>query len=68
MTRKQIRKLANEIAELEIIHRDSESKEERNRAENRIIQLTNQIALLPDGFDIMNQVDEIIYNKLKGDN
>jgi hypothetical protein len=42
MTRKQMKKLAKELYECEQIHQnESSSKEEKSRADNRIIQITN---------------------------
>ena len=61
MTRKQMKKLAKEIYECEIIHSSTSSSiEEKSRAEKRIMQLTNQIASLPDGINIMLEVDLLI--------
>lgn len=69
MTQKKIRKLANEIVELELKHQNpSISKEEKDQVEKRIIQLTNTISVLPNGMDILIQIDELIYDKLKNNN
>lgn len=66
MTQKKIRKLADEIVKLELIHRNPKtSKDEVNRTEKRIIQLTNMINALPDGMNIMLQIDDMIYEKLQ---
>lgn len=61
MTRKQMKKLAKEIYDCELIHSSSSSsQEEKSRAEKRIMQLTNQIAALPDGINIMLEVDIMV--------
>lgn len=61
MTKKQMKKLAQEIYECEQIHENnSSSDEEKIRAENRIMQLTNQIMALHDGINIMLEIDTII--------
>lgn len=61
MTRKQMRKLAKEIYDCELVHSsETSSTEEKSRAERRIMQLTNQIAALPDGINIMLEVDIMV--------
>ena len=41
MNKKQIKKLANELVQLELIHRDSSiSKEEKAQVEKRIMTIT----------------------------
>lgn len=61
MTRKQIKKLAKELYECEQIHQnESSSKEEKSRADNRIIQITNQIMALNDGINIMLEIDTMV--------
>lgn len=61
MTRKQMKKLAKELYECECIHQDeTSSKEEKARADNRIIQLTNQIMALHDGLNIMLEIDVMV--------
>lgn len=61
MTRKQMKKLAKEIYDCELVHSSEiSSTEEKSRAERRIIQLTNQIAALPDGINIMLEVDIMV--------
>lgn len=61
MTRKQMKKLAKELYECECIHQnETSSKEEKARADNRIIQLTNQIMALHDGLNIMLEIDVMV--------
>lgn len=58
MKRKQMRKLATEIAQCEIVRDNPESsKEEKTRSENRIIQISNLVMCLPDGFNVMSEID-----------
>ena len=61
MTRKQMKNLAKELYECEQIHQnESSSKEEKSRADNRIIQITNQIMALNDGINIMLEIDTMV--------
>lgn len=61
MTRKQMKKLAKELYECEQIHQnESSSKEEKSRADNRIIQIINQIMALNDGINIMLEIDTMV--------
>lgn len=58
MKRKQIKKIATEIASWELIRKDeTSSKEDRVHAEDRIIQLTNLVLCLPDGLNVMADID-----------
>lgn len=66
MTRKQMKKLADKLFKLEQIHQNpSASKEAKLDAEKQIIQITNMVACLPDGLNVMLQVDELTQNLLK---
>ena len=74
MTRKQIRKLADQIFKLELIHRNpSSSKEEKTQAESQIIQLSHMFEQIPGGIEAMFEVDELVqqnvaeYEKNKGE-
>lgn len=61
MTRKQMKKLAKELYECELIHQDaSSSKEDKSRADSRVIQITNQIMALNDGINIMLEIDVMV--------
>ena len=61
MTREQMKKLAKELYECELIHQDdSSSKEEKARADNRVMQITNQIMALHDGINIMLEIDVMV--------
>jgi DNA-directed RNA polymerase beta' subunit len=56
-----MKKLAQEIYSCELVHEnESSTKEEKARAESRIIQLTNQIMALHDGANIMLEIDNMI--------
>lgn len=70
MTRKQMKKYAQEMYKCELIHQsETSTKEEKSQAENRIIQLTNQILALKDGMNLFLEIDEIIQQQLfKGEN
>lgn len=66
MTRKQMNKFAEEIYQCELTHQDeNSSKEEKAHAEDRIIQLTNQIMALPDGINALLEIDATIASKIK---
>lgn len=61
MTRKQMKNLAKEVYNCEMIHEDaSSSKEEKIRAEKRLMQLTNQIMALKDGISILLEIDVLV--------
>ena len=61
MTRKQMKKLAKELYQCEQIYQnESSSKEEKSRAENRIMQITNQIMALNDGINILLEIDVMV--------
>lgn len=60
MTRKQIRKLADQIIKLELINRNPESSpEDKAQAESQIIQLSGMIGKL-GGLMLMEQIDELV--------
>lgn len=66
MTTKQKQKIAEEIAQCEKARIDpSSSQEEKNRAENRIMQLTNQITSLKDGINSLLEIDAMIQKLMK---
>ena len=61
MTRKQMKKLVQELYKCEQIHQNgTSSKEEKSRADNRIMQITNQIMSLSDGINIMLEIDTMV--------
>lgn len=61
MTRKQMKKIAQEIYKCDQIHADANSSmEEKSRAECRIMQLSKQIMALKDGINVMLEIDTII--------
>ena len=69
MTKKQMRKIVKEIVELEKIHRNPESSSEAvSKAEKRIIQITNNLSCLPDGMNIMMEIDAMIQSELGKEN
>lgn len=69
MTRKQMKKFADEIYNCELVHQnENSSKEDKAHAENRIIQLTNQIMALPDGVNALLEIDALIASKITKEN
>lgn len=66
MTRKQMKKFANEIYNCELIHQnENASKEDKAHAEDRIIQLTKQIMAFPDGINALLEIDALVVSKIK---
>lgn len=66
MTKKQMNKIADEIAKWEMIHCNPKStKEQLREAEKHIIDISNRIACLPNGMTVMMEIDAIMQNKLK---
>lgn len=60
-----MKKFAEEIYQCELIHQSEDaSKEEKARAENRIMQLTNQIMALPDGINALLEIDVLVASKI----
>lgn len=66
MTKKQMRKIADEIYFLNLAHDDpATSSDEKSRAEKRIISITKQIMCLPRGVEILSDIDELVQLKIK---
>ena len=66
MTKKQMKKVAQEIAAYEKIHSDpSSTEEEKKNAENNILYLTNRIFTAPNGLELMTEIDDLIQKYLK---
>ena len=69
MTNKQIKKLVKELVDLELIHQDPNSpKSEKNRAEKRIMAITNQLMTEPNGLISLMDIDDLVQAKLKEKN
>lgn len=65
MTNKQLKKLARQIYQQELIHQDSSSsKEDKSQAEAEIMRLTNMIMSFPDGMDCIVQIDDMVQKLL----
>lgn len=65
MTKKQIKKFVDQIVEQELIHRDpSSTKEQKSQAENRIIQISGMLACLPNGLELMTEIDLLVQKKI----
>ena len=66
MRKKQIYKLADKIADLEIILTNPEiSQDEKSKAEKEIMRYSGMLAAMPNGLEAMVQIDGIIQKKLK---
>lgn len=69
MTRKQINKIANSIALFEQTVRDLTLPEEKRReAESQINQLAMMLSRLPNGLQVMEQIDNVVQSKLESMN
>ena len=68
MTRKQIKKNAAKILAWELVRQDPTTPERNKReAEENIMQLTNMLMALPDGVNIMLEIDDIIQQQINND-
>ena len=66
MNKKQIYKLANKIADLEIALLNPEiSQEQKSKVEKEIMRYAGMLAVMPNGLETMTQIDNIIQKKLK---
>lgn len=66
MNKKQMYKLANKIADLEILVSDKNlPQDERAQAEKEISRYAGMLACMPGGLTIMTEIDEIILKKLQ---
>lgn len=69
MTKKQMRKIAQEVYDLNLIHDSSTSSdEEKSRAEKRIISITKQIMCLPRGLETLGEIDSMVQKIIKVNN
>lgn len=61
MTKKQKRKIAQEIVQYELIRSNPDStKDEINEAEKMIFLLTNKIVSVPNGLELMVEIDDLV--------
>lgn len=61
MTRKQMKKMAQEIFNQELIHQnESSTQEQKAQAEQKIMELTNKICSSKDGLKDMLEIDIMI--------
>lgn len=59
-------KLADKIADLEILVSNPEIDQERkSQAEKEIMRYAGMLAMMPDGLAIMGEIDNIIQKKLE---
>ena len=66
MRQKQIYKLADKIADLEIIVSNPDiSQDDKSKAEKEIMKYAGMLAAMPNGLEAMSQIDNIIQKKLK---
>lgn len=64
MTKKQMKKFAEEIYKNELIHQNPDSsKEQKLKAEERIMSITNQIMTEQNGIAILAEIDELVQQK-----
>ncbi len=61
MTRKQMKKIAKEIYNCELIRQNEFSTEEdKRKADNRVVEITGQIMTLQNGMNILLEIDALI--------
>ena len=66
MTRKQVKKYAMELAQLEKIRSDeTTTKEDKLAAEKKIMNLTNQILMFRDGASALLEIDTVCQSLLQ---
>jgi hypothetical protein len=66
MRKKQIYKLADKIANLEIaITNPDISQDEKSKVEKEIMKYAGMLAAMPNGLEEMSQIDGIIQKKLE---
>ena len=66
MNKKQMYKLADKIADLEILITNPEiDQEKKSQAEKEIMRYAGMLAVMPDGLAIMGEIDNIIQKKLE---
>ncbi len=66
MRKKQIYKLADKIANLEIaITNPDISQDEKSKVEKEIMKYAGMLAAMPNGLEAMSQIDSIIQKKLE---
>lgn len=66
MRKKQIYKLADKIANLEIaITNPDISQDEKSKVEKEIMKYAGMLAVMPNGLEAMSQIDGIIQKKLE---
>ena len=69
MTRKQRKKFINELVDLELaLESDNLASEDRNRIEERIIQITRNFHGLVEMLEIDEEVQSILIKKHKQEN
>lgn len=61
MNKKEMKKLALQIYQCELIHDDpSSTQEEISQAEQKIMELTNKICSAKDGINVMLEIDIMV--------
>ena len=66
MRKKQIYKLADKIANLEIaITNPDISQDEKSKVEKEIMKYAGMLAAMPNGLEAISQIDGIIQKKLE---
>lgn len=69
MTKKQMRKVAQEVYDLNVVHDNpNSSDDEKSRAEKRIISITKQIMCLPRGMETLGEIDALVQQIIKTNN
>lgn len=64
MTKKQMRKIAKELYELELAHQNTNAQDEVAKIEQKIMQISTKIFTSPDGMELMAEIDEMVQDML----
>ena len=62
MTKKQMRKIAKELYELELAHQNTNAQVAK--IEQKIMQISTKIFTSPDGMELMAEIDEMVQDML----
>jgi hypothetical protein len=61
-----MRKIANQLYELEMVHQNPEtSLTKKAEVEKEICKISNMLACLPNGMEVMEEIDIMLYEKMK---
>lgn len=65
MTKKQMRKIAKQLCELEKAMQNCSDQSERSAIEKQILSISNKIFSSPDGLELMAEIDELVLSEMQ---